>query len=166
MVGGGLFHSAAEVALELTDNHLGELGLGIFCHREPPVISKSVLPHAGKIAKSGLCPAIVSGLGRSVNGQKRPRYGRFRGFLNIFHKKRCLVKIDGPRTIHIVRGPLIMSDRAVSRGCADRCPDTAWPSCPRRSRQSFPLFAEPAKPFCCCGRGLRPPAAPRPCPPR
>ena len=71
-----------------------------------PVISKSVLPHAGKIAKSGLCPAIVSGLGRSVNGQKRPRYGRFRGFLNIFHKKRCLVKIDGPRTLYTSSGAL------------------------------------------------------------
>ena len=69
-------------------------------------IALLLLPHAGKIAKSGLCPAIVSGLGRSVNGQKRPRYGRFRGFLNIFHKKRCLVKIDGPRTLYTSSGAL------------------------------------------------------------
>ena len=30
--GGGLVHSAAKVALELTGDHLGKLGLGIFSH--------------------------------------------------------------------------------------------------------------------------------------
>ena len=59
-----------------------------------------------------------------------------------------------------------VSDGEISPWLFDRPPDTAWRRGPRRSRRSCRPSAGSARRACCCGRGRRPPAGPRPCPRR